>query len=373
MIIRFDELKTHRGQVAMVDGCFDPLHPGHVKYFEQAGRTQLPVLCNITGDEYLRSKHASLLPLQERAAVIDAIRYISYTHPSEVSTATVLRELRPRYYIKGEDWQGRIPQEQVDIAQTYGIEIRYLPTVSQSSTEILQRFLAATESVTPSKNATRQFEAHVLSQRPTPAAHYDGIYFTGDWREGGNNYQLDTRRQVEGRHPELLKAVFQPRRVLDVGCGPGALMYLLQEVGVLADGLDISETSKRLAPPEVQDRITVGSATDQGFPDDSYDLVICRELIEHLTVLETRRLVQNLCRVSSRFVYVTTRFHPSPATMLDITDERHVDPTHITVLSKDLLRVLFVLEGYKSRPDLEERLDWLKKGRVLVYEKQRGL
>jgi hypothetical protein len=105
------------------------------------------------------------------------------------------------------------------------------------------------------------------------------------------------------------------------------------------------------------------------FPDRSYDLVICREVIEHLTILETRHLVADLCRVSSRYIYVTTRFFANPSSILDVTDEKDVDPTHITVMTKDLLRLMFVLEGYRSRPDLEARMDWLDKGRVLVYER----
>lgn len=225
-------------------------------------------------------------------------------------------------------------------------------------------------SVTGAMNAVSQFEEHVFSQVPTAATEYDDAYFTDEWREGGHSYRVESRRQIEGRHPQLIKEVFGPERVLDVGCGPGALMYLLQEIGVVADGLDVSPESKRLAPPEVRDRITIGAATGSPFSDNSYDLVICRELIEHLTVLEARWLVQDLCRISSRFVYATTRFHPNPSTMLDVTDERQVDPTHITVMTKDLLRVMFVLEGFKSRPDLEDRMDWMNKGRVLVYEKQ---
>ena len=35
MIIEFEELEAHRGKVAMVDGAFDPLHAGHVEYFEE--------------------------------------------------------------------------------------------------------------------------------------------------------------------------------------------------------------------------------------------------------------------------------------------------------------------------------------------------
>ena len=147
MIVPFGELARYRGKVAMVDGCFDPLHRGHVEYFRVASELGLPVLCNVTGDDYLRNKHIPFLPAPERAAVIDAIRYIAYTHVSSVSTAEVLRELRPRYYVKGEDWRGRIPAEQAAIAGEHDIEIVYLPTMYDSSTRILERFLAAMEQV----------------------------------------------------------------------------------------------------------------------------------------------------------------------------------------------------------------------------------
>ena len=39
------------------------------------------------------------------------------------------------------------------------------------------------------------------------------------------------------------------------------------------------------------------------------------------------------------------------------------------MLNKDLLRLFFVLEGFRQRKDLEDRIDWMGKGRVLVYEK----
>ena len=70
-----------------------------------------------------------------------------------------------------------------------------------------------------------------------------------------------------------------------MGCGPGALMFLLQEVGVTADGIDFSQTSKEIAPTEVADRIRIGSITEIDLPDNSYDLVICREVFEHMPVL----------------------------------------------------------------------------------------
>ncbi|MFN0060475.1 MAG: class I SAM-dependent methyltransferase [Planctomycetota bacterium] len=213
------------------------------------------------------------------------------------------------------------------------------------------------------------FERFVLGQKPTPSSAYDTEYFTQNWRAGGNSYQLETRRTMEGKNPALIKEVFQPRRALDMGCGPGALMYLLYELGVECDGVDVSPHSRELAPAEVRNRIALGRVSDPVKPNDSYDLVICREVFEHLTVLQVRQAVANICRISSQYVYLTTRFHPQPPSLLAYTTQFDVDPTHITLLNKDFLRVLFVLEGFRSRPDLEARMDWLSKGRVLVMEK----
>ena len=216
-----------------------------------------------------------------------------------------------------------------------------------------------------------QFERQILEQRPVEHTHYDAEYFTGDWRAEGNNYSLEKRRELEARNPALIKEVFQPKKVLDLGCGPGALMHLLWELGVDCDGIDFSESSRALATPQVRDRIAVGHVTDPTLkPANAYDLVICREVMEHLTVLQVRQTVANIVRMTSRFAYVTTRFHPNPASLLDFTTQFDVDPTHITLLNKDMLRLMFVLEGCQSRPDLEAKMDWAGKGRVLVLEKR---
>jgi 2-polyprenyl-3-methyl-5-hydroxy-6-metoxy-1,4-benzoquinol methylase len=216
-----------------------------------------------------------------------------------------------------------------------------------------------------------EFERRVLEQKPVGSVHYDAEYFTGDWRDAGNNYSLETRRTIEAKNPFLIKEVFQPKKVLDLGCGPGALMHLLWELGVDVEGIDFAESSPGLATPEVRDRITVGSVTDPTLkPANAYDLVISREVLEHLTVLQVKQAVANMVRMTSKFIYVTTRFHPSPASLLDFTTQFDVDPSHITLLNKDMLRLMFVLEGCRSRPDLEATMDWGNKGRVLVLEKQ---
>ena len=143
MILSFDDLVPLRGTVAMVDGAFDPLHRGHIEYFRAASELGAPLLCNVASDRYVRSKHRPLLDEQQRAAIIDAIRYISYVHIYQVDTETVLRQLRPRYYVKGSDWRERgLPPEQVEICREHNIRIVYLDTVLDSSSRLLKEYCA---------------------------------------------------------------------------------------------------------------------------------------------------------------------------------------------------------------------------------------
>ena len=145
MIVATEELASLRGSVAMVDGGFDPIHAGHVAYFRAAAELGLPVLCNVSGDEYVSRKHPPLLPEHERAQVIDAIRFVDYVHISHTTTAAVLRALAPRYYVKGADWRDRLPPEEVAVCADAGIEIAYLDTVTNSSSRLVEDLITRME------------------------------------------------------------------------------------------------------------------------------------------------------------------------------------------------------------------------------------
>jgi cytidyltransferase-like protein len=140
MIVDTAALPEYAGRVAMVDGGFDPLHAGHVGYFRAAAALGAPVLCNLASDEYVARKHPPLLTQRERATVIDSIRYIDYVHLSRSTTEDALRTLRPRFYVKGLDWEGKLPSDQLSLCAEHGIEIVYLDTVTASSSAILARY-----------------------------------------------------------------------------------------------------------------------------------------------------------------------------------------------------------------------------------------
>ncbi len=141
MIVSSDDLPGLEHSVTMVSGGFDPLHDGHIEYFAQARELGVPVLCNITGDAYVSRKHPPLLAQHRRARLIDAVRHLEYTHVSDLPTHDVLSALRPRFFVKGRDWEGRLPAKEIEACETAGTEVVYLDTVVDSSTRLLERCL----------------------------------------------------------------------------------------------------------------------------------------------------------------------------------------------------------------------------------------
>lgn len=216
----------------------------------------------------------------------------------------------------------------------------------------------------------QNFETFALNQSETkPNSDFDGNYFTGEWRHGYTTYNLETRREVEGKNPSLIKNVLEPKNLLDVGCGPGLLVLMLREMSVDAFGIDASDFALKTAPGEVGDFISKGDILNIPFDENEFEVLICREVLEHLTVIQVAKAISEMCRVSDKYIYVTTRYAHECNSIFDVETEFEADPTHITCMNKSLLRTLFLLNGFKSCPDLEKKLDWLDKGRVLVYEK----
>ena len=143
MIVATSELGAVPRGVAMVDGGFDPLHAGHIGYFRAARALGRPLLCNLSGDHYVRTKHEPLLPEGQRATILDALRDIDYVHLSNDTTVSVLEALRPAAYVKGADWRGRLPGPETELCGRLGIEIVYVDTVVDSSSRLLREYLQA--------------------------------------------------------------------------------------------------------------------------------------------------------------------------------------------------------------------------------------
>lgn len=333
----------------LAGGAFDALHPGHLAYL-QAAATYGPVCVAVATDAYIQQTKGrpAFLSQSERMTLLLGLRGVSEViAQDERGEAGALDDVRPLMYVKGSDWRGRLPEAVTDACYRWDITPTFVDTVRDSSSNRLAAYVTAIH-----EQGLGQLEALIASQKPA----------TEPWQPV-TDYSYEARKAIEGPHAQLIKDVLQPKSVLDVGCGPGHLVRMLIEAGVeRVRGCDVT--------PQVghswffQSDIT---ADDWGHA--RYDLVISRECCEHLTVLGIRQAVRNLCTLAHRYVYLTTRFNPQPAHLFDVQTSDDLDPTHISMLPQTFLRSLFVLEGFRRRADLEDRMDWMKKGRVLVYER----
>jgi cytidyltransferase-like protein len=363
VILSFDDLARYRGRgVVLLDGAFDPLHAGHLAYLSTAATAfpnHLRVIA-IASDDDIRAKgREPFFDQLTRATIVEQIKGMDLVVLKDRPTEEIIAALRPGAYVKGKDWDDKLPAEQLAACALYEAQIVYLDTVRDSSTDRLRQW-----ALRDADQSLDRLEAVLHAQVAHTPERFDTEYFLEPWRGDGMVYTLDTRREIEGPHPRILAETFPRMSMLDVGCGPGYLVQLLKELGVDAGGCDPSEAAVALAESR-----TVVHMDARNVPSRMADVVICREVLEHLTVDQITAMVADLFRIARKYVYITTRF--SHMAVFDCQTSDDLDPTHISMLSQPFLRALCVLNGGKRRRDLEATLDHGGKGRVLCYEVSR--
>ena len=94
------------------------------------------------------------------------------------------------------------------------------------------------------------------------------------------------------------------RSILDVGSGPGFLSKLLTEHGFRVASIDLVLDSLRRFPGARAQ----ADATRLPFADRSFDVVLCAEVVEHLSDAERHAAFREMWRVSRDYVVVTVPY-----------------------------------------------------------------
>jgi D-glycero-beta-D-manno-heptose 1-phosphate adenylyltransferase len=151
-IISLDQLRTERGRlrrlghrVIFTNGCFDLIHPGHVRYLQEARRLGDALIVALNSDRSVRELKGEKRPIldqNERAEVMAALGCVDYvTIFDDLTPSVVITELLPDVLVKGGDWgiDRIVGRDEVEAA---GGEVLSLPFIEGcSTTDLIERIV----------------------------------------------------------------------------------------------------------------------------------------------------------------------------------------------------------------------------------------
>jgi D-glycero-beta-D-manno-heptose 1-phosphate adenylyltransferase len=153
-IFTLDDLKSRRAAlkqagstVVFTNGCFDLLHPGHVRYLRQARSLGDALIVALNSDRAVRELKGPGRPIltqEERAEVIGALESVDYvTIFDDVYPREIIGALLPDVLVKGGDWKidQIIGREEVEAAGGRVESLSFVEGISTS--DIIERIRSA--------------------------------------------------------------------------------------------------------------------------------------------------------------------------------------------------------------------------------------
>ena len=142
------DLKSRGKKIVHCHGCFDMMHPGHIKYFQASKEMGDVLVVTVTPDQFVdKGPDRPVFDQNLRAESIAALESVDYVAVNRWPTAEeTLRLLLPNYYVKGQEFEklqdktGKI-QKEVEVVREIKAEMRFThETVFSSSKLIKERF-----------------------------------------------------------------------------------------------------------------------------------------------------------------------------------------------------------------------------------------
>jgi rfaE bifunctional protein nucleotidyltransferase chain/domain len=128
--------------VVFANGCFDPLHVGHVRYLEGAKALGDVLIVGVNSDQQVRRMKGSGRPLvsqDQRAEIVASLSAVDLVIIFEEPTVeALLLELRPDIHAKGTDYSvDTVPER--DVVRSYGGKVAIVGDPKEhSSTELIE-------------------------------------------------------------------------------------------------------------------------------------------------------------------------------------------------------------------------------------------
>ncbi len=143
LILRVAELKRNGRRVVFTNGCFDLLHPGHIRLLEQARDLGDVLIVAVNTDAGVRENKGQdrpIIPESERAELLAALAAVDYvTLFDEATPLKIIARVLPDVLVKGSDWGPNdvVGREEVEAAGGRVVSIPLEP--GQSTSNIVER------------------------------------------------------------------------------------------------------------------------------------------------------------------------------------------------------------------------------------------
>jgi D-glycero-beta-D-manno-heptose 1-phosphate adenylyltransferase len=131
-------------KIVFTNGCFDLIHPGHVRYLRAARRLGDVLVVGLNSDVSVRRLDKGpgrpLVPERDRAEVMAALAMVDYVSVFDEDTPyELIRVVQPDVLVKGGDWSvDRIVG--ADLVRARGGRVKSIPfAAGYSTTRLLQR------------------------------------------------------------------------------------------------------------------------------------------------------------------------------------------------------------------------------------------
>ena len=129
-------------EIVWCNGTFDILHPGHIELFKVGSSLGKKLIVATDTDEKIRKDKGAFKPVNnlcDRISMLQAIKYIDevlyFNDRKELEG--LIKLYMPDILLLGDDWKGGDV-----VGKEYAREVRFLPRLNYSTTDIIKKIRA---------------------------------------------------------------------------------------------------------------------------------------------------------------------------------------------------------------------------------------
>ena len=139
-------IRGRGGKVVFTNGVFDLLHPGHIRYLQDARQLGDALIVGLNSDRSVRANKGPqrpITPQDERAEILEALACVDAVAVFDEETPDeIIKRIQPDVLVKGADWRPDNIVGRDTVEARGGRVVRMELSPGYSTTELMRRVKA---------------------------------------------------------------------------------------------------------------------------------------------------------------------------------------------------------------------------------------